>query len=44
MMGFTLVIEAVDAINGRAFMVAPEEEEVTWVLHLVSHEETDGLK
>lgn len=44
MMRFTLVVEAVDAIDGGAFMVAPEEEEVPRVLHLVSHEETDGLK
>lgn len=43
-MRFTLVVEAVDAIDGWAFMVAPEQEEVAWVLHLVGHEQTDGLK
>jgi hypothetical protein len=40
----TLIVEAVDAVDGRALVVAPQEEEVAGVFHLVGHEEADGLE
>jgi len=39
-----LVVKAVDSSNGGAFMVAPQKEEVLWVLHLVTEEKGDGLQ
>lgn len=39
-----LVIEAVDAVDGRALVVAAENEEVFGVLDLVGEEKADGLK
>ena len=39
-----LVVEAVNAVDGGAFVVASEEEEVLRVLHLVGEEEADGLQ
>jgi len=39
-----LVVEAVDAVDGGALVVASEEEEVLRVLNFVSEEEADGLQ
>ena len=40
----TLVVEAVDAVDGRALVVASEDEEVLWVLDLEGEQQADGLK
>ena len=40
----TLVIKAIDAINGRAFVIAAENEEVFWVLDLVCKQQADGFE
>ena len=34
---FALIVEAVDAIDACAFVVAPEQEEVLWELDLQPH-------
>mmetsp|Transcript_9142 Transcript_9142/g.19171 ORF Transcript_9142/g.19171 Transcript_9142/m.19171 type:complete len:375 (+) Transcript_9142:761-1885(+) len=39
-----LVVEAVDAVDGGALVVAPEDEEVLGVFDLVGQEEADGLE
>jgi len=39
-----LVVEAVDPVNPRALVVAPEDEEVLGVLNLVGEEEADHLE
>mmetsp|Transcript_41627 Transcript_41627/g.61077 ORF Transcript_41627/g.61077 Transcript_41627/m.61077 type:complete len:264 (+) Transcript_41627:174-965(+) len=39
-----LVVEAVDAVDGGAFVVAAQEEEVLRVLDLVGQEQADGLQ
>lgn len=31
---FTLIVKAVDAVNGGAFMVSPEQKEILWVFTL----------
>merc|ERR1719229_400622 len=41
---FTLIVKAVDSVNGRAFVVAPEQEEILWVFYLVRKKEADGLQ
>lgn len=39
-----LVVEAVDAVDGGALVVAAEDEEVLGVLNLVGEEKADGLE
>lgn len=39
-----LVVEAVDAVDGRAFVVTPQDEEVLGVLDLVGQEQADSLE
>lgn len=39
-----LVVEAVNAVDRRALVVASEDEEVLGVLDLVCEEQTDGLE
>lgn len=39
-----LVVETVDAVDGRALMVTAEDEKVLWVLDLVGEEKADGFK
>ena len=39
-----LVVEAVDTVDGRAFVVAPQDEEVLGVLDLVGEEQADSLE
>jgi hypothetical protein len=39
----TLIVEAVDAVDGRAFVVAAQDEEVFGVFDLVGKEQTDCL-
>lgn len=39
-----LVIEAVDTVDGRALVVAAQDEEVLGVLDLVGEEQTNGLE
>ena len=41
--GRTLVVEAVNAVDAGAFVVAPEDEKVLRVLDLVGKEEADRL-
>jgi hypothetical protein len=40
----TLVVEAVDTVDGGALVVTTEDEEVFGVLDLVGEEKADGLK
>lgn len=40
----TLVIEAVDAVDGGTLVVAPQQEEVLGVFDLVGQQEADGLQ
>lgn len=40
----TLVVEAVDAVDGGTLVVAPEQEEVLWVFDLVRQQQADGLQ
>ena len=40
----TFIIESIESVDGWAFVVSSEEEEVFWVLDLVSKEEADGLQ
>ena len=39
-----LIVEPIDAVNGRAFVVATEDEEVFRVFDLVCEQQTDGLE
>lgn len=39
-----LVIEAIDAVDRCAFVVATEDEEVLWIFDLVCEEQADGLQ
>lgn len=39
-----LVVEAVDTVDGRALVVAAQDEEVLGVLDLVRQQEADGLE
>ena len=39
-----LIVESVDAVDGRALVVTAEDEKVLWVLDLVGEEKADGLK
>jgi hypothetical protein len=39
-----LIVEPIDSVDGRAFVVAAEDEEVFRVFDLVCEEQTDGLK
>ena len=39
-----LIIEPIDTVDGRAFVVATEDEEVFRVFDLVCKEQADGLK
>lgn len=40
----TLVVEAVDAVDGGTLVVAPEQEEVLGVFDLVGQQQADGLQ
>ncbi len=40
----TLIVEAVDAIDGGTLMVPPEQEEVFWVFDLVGEQQADGFQ
>lgn len=40
----TLVVEAVDAVDGGTLVVAPEQEEVLGVFDLVRQQQADGLQ
>lgn len=40
----TLIVEAVDAIDGGTLVVPPEQEEVFWVFDLVGEQQADGLQ
>lgn len=40
----TLVIEAVDTVDGGTLVVAPEQEEVLRVFDLVCQQQADGLQ
>ena len=40
----TLVIEAIDAVDGGTLVVAPEQEEVLRVFDLVGQQQADGLQ
>lgn len=40
----TLIIEPVDAVDGSAFVVTPEQEEVLRIFDLVSQKKTDGFQ
>lgn len=41
---FALVVEAVNAVNGGALVVATQQEEVLRILDLVSQQQTDALQ
>ena len=40
----TFIIKAVDAVDAGTLMVAPEKEEVFWVLDFVGQQQADGLQ
>ena len=40
----TLIIEAIDAVDGGTLMVPPEQEEVFWIFDLVGEQQADGLQ
>ncbi len=40
----TLIVEAVDAVDGGTLVVSPQQEEVLRVFDLVGQQETDGLQ
>jgi hypothetical protein len=42
--GQTFVIEAIDAVDGGALMVATKDKEVFRIFDLVSQEQADGLQ
>lgn len=37
------IVESIYAVNSRAFVVSPEDEEVFWILDFVSKEKADNL-
>ncbi len=39
---FAFIVEAIDAVDGRALVVPPEEEKILWVFHL-QHEAVPEL-
>jgi hypothetical protein len=39
-----LIVEAVDAVDGRALVVAAQDEEVLGILDLVGEQQADGLE
>jgi len=39
-----LIVESVDAVDGGAFVVTTEDEEVFWVFDLVCQQKADGLE
>ena len=41
---FALVVESIDTVDGRALVVAPENEEVLGILDLVGQQKADGLE
>ncbi len=41
---FAFVVESIDAVDGCAFMVSSEDEEIFGVLDLVGQKQTDGLQ
>jgi hypothetical protein len=41
---FAFVVEAVDSVDGGAFVVSSEKEEVLWVFDFVSEEEADSFQ
>lgn len=40
----TLIVEAVDAVDGSTLVVAPEQEKVLWVFDLVGQQKADGFQ
>lgn len=38
-----LIVEAIDTVDGRALVIATEDEEIFGVLDLVGEQEADGL-
>lgn len=40
----TLIIKAVDTVNGGTLVVAAQQEEVLWVFDLVGQKQADGLQ
>lgn len=38
------IIEAIDAVDGGAFVIATQDEEVLWILDLVRKEQADGFE
>ena len=38
------IVEAINTIDGRAFVITSEYEKVLWVFYLVSQQQADGLK
>ena len=42
--GLTLIVEAVDSVDGGTLVVAPEQEEVLRILDLVGQQQADGLQ
>lgn len=41
---FALVVEAVDAVDGRTFVVAAQDEKVLWIFDLVREQQADCLE
>lgn len=41
---FALVVETIDTIDGCAFVVSTENEEILWIFDLVCEEQADGLE
>ena len=44
MAALTLVVEAVDAIDGGALVIASKQEEVLWILDLICKQEAHSLQ
>lgn len=40
----TLIVETIDAVDGRALVVAPEQEKVLWIFDLVGQQKADGFQ
>ena len=40
----TLIVEAIDSVDGGTLVVAPEQEEVLRILDLVGQQQADGLQ
>lgn len=40
----TFIVEAVNAVDARAFMVSAQDEEVFWILDLVGKKQADCLE